>query len=164
VGWRRRTTRDDDKIGPLMITKLVMSGLLLPMLLPSCSHDPCSGVPLTAVSESAADVATSCPPGVAFDGRVYYLADLGCVRPSLVGVLLATSKYGQAVWRARSIDGVSVEDAIAVSAGPGGIPECGRWDFFSNRELGADEARTIGEGVTMPIPSPTGKAATPHAA
>jgi hypothetical protein len=114
------------------------------------------------VSEAAAEVATSCAPVVAYDGRKYslYLEYATCVRPSIVRDLVATGGHSPYMYRARSIEGVPVESAIAVAAGHDErVRVVCEWDFYPSDDLSPDEARRIAADATIAIDETPTKAA-----
>ena len=147
----------------------VLAGVLVisvaMMALTSCSHEsaggggPCPGIPLVAASEAAADVATSCPPIVTVGERRYTLygglvgEHPGCVRRSLLGDVVAVglNANGPYDYRARSIDGIFDESAIALAltrnAGRAGCA----WDLYPRDDLSVDDANQIARRVTEPL-------------
>ena len=134
-----------------------MLAVVAALMSPACRSDPCDEVALTETS--AADLATSCPETVEYEGRRYGPWCVG-VRSELLGteVELRGSDVNTE-YRARFIAGIPPEQALAVwTRFPHMGREstlrlqrhCGTWRFAPAGDLERDEAERIAKDVTVP--------------
>lgn len=119
--------------------------MLITALLSSCTNR-CEAELLVPVA-AAGSLATSCPEQFELDGRAY---DPWCatVRGDLVGSVLGSNRSGEAhaLAVARKIDGVPVEDAIALRRP--WAAECGTWTFSPYAGMDLPTAKRLARAVT----------------
>jgi hypothetical protein len=100
--------------------------VLLLELAPACvSSSECQTIEFAApASVAAAERATTCPPFVAYQGKVFTVSCFS-VSPDKLGTTDVQKIVNGAAYHARTVNGVSPDEAIAVSY----FRTCGRWQL-----------------------------------
>jgi hypothetical protein len=102
----------------------------------------CEHIVFTGASLAAAAGTSSCVPQISFGENRYQFACVALQRHQLAGsVLVGTSDNGEHL-RARSIDGVPVTDAFAVT-GRGHPKQCGQWQLAYGTAISRAELKAL---------------------